>query len=56
MAHPATRTPKAPSPGDSYVQSFARGLEVIRTFDSQAPQQTLTAVAERSGLTHAASC
>ena len=31
-----------PRPGDSYVQSFARGLEVIRSFSSSAPQQTLT--------------
>lgn len=53
MANAATRTQQAPQPGDSYVQSFARGLEVIRSFDSQAPQQTLTEVAERSGLTRA---
>ena len=33
----------APRPGDSYVQSFARGLAVIRSFDARAPQQTLTA-------------
>ena len=31
----------APRPGDHYVQSFARGLEVIRSFSDQAPQQTL---------------
>jgi IclR family pca regulon transcriptional regulator len=42
-----------PQPGDSYVQSFARGLEVIRSFSAQAPQQTLTEVAARSGLTRA---
>jgi IclR family pca regulon transcriptional regulator len=53
MANAATRNQQAPQPGDSYVQSFARGLEVIRSFDSQAPQQTLTEVAERSGLTRA---
>jgi IclR family transcriptional regulator, pca regulon regulatory protein len=40
-------------PGDSYVQSFARGLEVIRSFSAQAPQQTLTEVAGRAGLTRA---
>jgi IclR family pca regulon transcriptional regulator len=40
-------------PGDSYVQSFARGLEVIRTFSAQAPQQTLSEVAARAGLTRA---
>ena len=42
-------------PGDSYVQSFARGLAVIRTFSAEAPRQTLTEVARRCGLTRAAS-
>ena len=32
--------PTSPKPGDSYVQSFARGLEVIRSFSATAPQQT----------------
>ncbi|MES3002960.1 MAG: IclR family transcriptional regulator [Pseudomonadota bacterium] len=40
-------------PGDSYVQSFARGLDVIRSFSAQAPRQTLTEVAGRAGLTRA---
>ena len=40
-------------PGDSYVQSFARGLEVIRSFSASAPRQTLTEVATRTGLTRA---
>ena len=40
-------------PGDSYVQSFARGLEVIRSFSAAAPQQTLSEVAARTGLTRA---
>lgn len=40
-------------PGDSYVQSFARGLAVIRSFSAQAPSQTLTEVAQRTGLTRA---
>jgi len=53
MAHTASRSRQAPQPGDGYVQSFARGLEVIRSFDAGAPQQTLTEVAERSGLTRA---
>lgn len=43
----------APVPGDSYVQSFARGLEVIRSFNAQSPRQTLSEVAARSGLTRA---
>jgi IclR family pca regulon transcriptional regulator len=42
-----------PTPGDSYVQSFARGLEVIRSFSASSPQQTLSQVAARSGLSRA---
>ena len=45
--------PEKPQPGDSYVQSFARGLEVIRSFSAAAPQQTLSEVAARTGLTRA---
>lgn len=50
-----TSTPgiSEPTPGDSYVRSFARGLEVIRSFSADAPQQTLTEVAGRTGLTRA---
>jgi len=49
-----TNTPPAnPKPGDSYVQSFARGLEVIRSFSASAPQQTLSEVAAQTGLTRA---
>ena len=40
-------------PGDSYVQSFARGLSVIRAFSAEASAQTLTEVARRCGLTRA---
>ncbi|WP_250451230.1 IclR family transcriptional regulator [Caballeronia sp. ATUFL_M2_KS44] len=44
----------APSrPGDAYVQSFARGLAVIRSFDANRPAQTLTEVAAAAGLTRA---
>lgn len=51
---PATLAPAAPPrPGDSYVQSFARGLEVIRSFSASAPRQTLSEVAAASGLTRA---
>ena len=53
MANAASRDRAAPQPGDSYVQSFARGLEVIRSFDAQAPAQTLSEVAAHSGLTRA---
>src|SRR5438067_5295839 len=49
-AESASSTPR---PGDTYVQSFARGLQVIRSFSAQAPQQTLSEVAQRTGLTRA---
>ena len=52
MANAASDT-SAPTPGDSYVQSFARGLQVIRSFSAVAPHQTLTEVAARSGLSRA---
>jgi len=42
-----------PRPGDAYVQSFARGLEVIRSFHAGAPRQTLSEVAAATGLTRA---
>ena len=53
MAIAASRSADTPQPGDGYVQSFARGLEVIRSFSAQAPQQTLSEVAGRAGLTRA---
>lgn len=49
----AAAEPAALKPGDSYVQSFARGLSVIRAFSAEAPRQTLTEVARRCGLTRA---
>lgn len=52
MNEPRPATP-ALKPGDSYVQSFARGLAVIRAFSAEAPRQTLTEVARRCGLTRA---
>ncbi|MEM4989576.1 IclR family transcriptional regulator C-terminal domain-containing protein [Collimonas sp. H4R21] len=42
-----------PKPGDSYVQSFARGLAVLRSFGARSPAQTLTEVAAAAGLTRA---
>jgi len=51
-AAPLSSTP-GPVPGDSYVQSFARGLEVIRSFSALSPRQTLSEVATRSGLSRA---
>lgn len=53
MAIAASRSSDSPSPGDAYVQSFARGLEVIRSFSASAPEQTLSEVARRSGLSRA---
>jgi IclR family pca regulon transcriptional regulator len=35
------------------VQSFARGLQVIRSFSASAPSQTLSEVAARAGLSRA---
>src|SRR5690606_20534022 len=40
-------------PGDGYVQSLARGLAVIRAFNAERPQMTLSEVAEVTGLTRA---
>lgn len=42
-----------PRPSDRHVQSFARGLQVIRSFDAAHPAQTLSEVAQRTGLTRA---
>ncbi|MDP1673096.1 MAG: IclR family transcriptional regulator C-terminal domain-containing protein [Burkholderiales bacterium] len=39
---------------DSFVESFAKGLSVIRSFDPQNRRMTLSQVAERCGLTRAA--
>ena len=50
------RTPKtdaAPAASDQYVQSLARGLAVIRAFDTDHADMTLTEVAARTGLTRA---
>ncbi|HEY2928460.1 IclR family transcriptional regulator [Piscinibacter sp.] len=52
-ATPSTVDTPPPRPGDTYVQSFARGLAVIRSFSARAPQQTLSEVAQRTGLTRA---
>jgi IclR family pca regulon transcriptional regulator len=53
MANAASTLMTSHKPGDAYVQSFARGLEVIRSFSTEAPRQTLTEVAGRSGLSRA---
>ena len=38
---------------EEYVQSLARGLEVLRVFDASRPRQTLSEVAASTGLTRA---
>jgi IclR family pca regulon transcriptional regulator len=43
----------APAASDQYVQSLARGLAVIRAFDTEHPKMTLTEVAARTELTRA---
>lgn len=44
----------SPAPTGDFVQSLARGLAVIRTFDAEHPELSLSDVARRSGLTRAA--
>ena len=44
---------ESPRPGDTYVQSFARGLTVIRSFSAAHPEQTLSEVSAHTGLTRA---
>jgi IclR family pca regulon transcriptional regulator len=50
--HVVQSTPREKA-GDPYIQSLARGLAVIRSFNASAPRQTLTEVARRSGLDRA---
>lgn len=53
-AVPAAPAPAAaPKPSSEYVQSFARGLSVIRAFGPMAKTMTLTEVAQQTGLTRA---
>jgi IclR family pca regulon transcriptional regulator len=48
----ADETPP-PKPSSEYVQSFARGLGVIRAFGPRSKTMTLTEVAHKTGLTRA---
>lgn len=48
-----TSSKPAPEPSGQYVQSLARGLEVIRAFDGENPRMTLSDLAARTGLTRA---
>lgn len=45
--------PGTPGPGDQFVQSLARGLEVIVAFDADHPEMTLAQVAQRTGYSRA---
>lgn len=42
-----------PAPSSQFVQSLARGLDVIRAFDAESPQMTLSEIAARTDLTRA---
>ncbi|RFA13400.1 hypothetical protein B7R21_08440 [Subtercola boreus] len=50
-AHP--EQPEQPAPSDQYVQSLVRGLSVIRAFDAEHPQLTLSEIASLTSLTRA---
>ncbi|CAN5486544.1 IclR family transcriptional regulator [soil metagenome] len=50
---PAALAPAPLATGDGFVQSFARGLSVIRSFSSATPAQTLSEVAAQTGMTRA---
>lgn len=52
MTDPEQEDP-SPRPGDGYVQSFARGLAVLRSFGAGHAVQTLSEAAQRTGLTRA---
>ncbi|MDP9026347.1 MAG: helix-turn-helix domain-containing protein [Actinomycetota bacterium] len=49
----AESQPPAREPSGQFVQSLARGLEVIRAFDADSPRLTLSEVAARTGLSRA---
>jgi IclR family transcriptional regulator, pca regulon regulatory protein len=49
----AAKSAGAPAASEQYVQSLARGLAVIRAFDTDHPKMTLTEVAARTELTRA---
>lgn len=50
---PAASKRGNPQAGDQFVQSLARGLAVIRTFDAAHPEMTLSEVAQRAALSRA---
>ncbi|MGH3663979.1 MAG: IclR family transcriptional regulator [Micromonosporaceae bacterium] len=56
MSTPAAAPPEGapPARGPDFVQSLERGLAVIRAFDADHPELTLSEVARATGLTRAA--
>lgn len=52
---PSQTSNEAPDPSGQYVQSLARGLSVIRAFDGDHAEMTLSDLARRTGLTRATS-
>ncbi|HEY9499778.1 MAG TPA: IclR family transcriptional regulator C-terminal domain-containing protein [Terrimesophilobacter sp.] len=52
MPHPVE---ESRDPSGQYVQSLARGLSVIRSFDAEHPEMTLSDISRRTGLTRATS-
>ncbi|HEV7168025.1 MAG TPA: IclR family transcriptional regulator C-terminal domain-containing protein [Micrococcaceae bacterium] len=53
LDNPAASERGNPQAGDQFVQSLARGLAVIRTFDGSHPEMTLSEVAQRAALSRA---
>src|SRR5690554_6835815 len=51
----STESDGSRDPNGQYVQSLARGLSVIRAFDGDHPEMTLSDIARRTGLTRATS-
>ncbi len=52
---PATDDDASPDPSGQYVQSLARGLSVIRAFDADHTEMTLSEIARLTGLSRATS-
>ena len=50
---PPTGEPETPGAATGSVQSLVRGLSVIRAFDSEQPEMTLSDVARKTGLSRA---
>lgn len=46
-------TAESQGSSSNYLQSFARGLSVLRCFDADAPAQTVSEVAQRTNMTRA---